>query len=277
MLSRIYSIIVRIACLFLALAAKYWLSNKLPRNNVITDGFYDFGAVSGSGVSIKPFPSLEDLAQAPIDKKRETLLIDSRSDPDFAAWIRTISEGLSSRKPLEQAKFIAQTVTDALGGVVRDSSKTADIGFKVHITSLKLEAKSNVLPIGLVKHGTFYHRALLFKALCDRIGLGPVSLVRGEYNRAWNEIEVSKLCVLGPQSNGTTSKSRSAGKGNRASVAAKLTAGSTPDDIEFDPRQYGTLTDEDSGFKVGIIDLMYQPGRIMELGSVESREYMRSQ
>ena len=52
----------------------------------------------------------------------------------------------------------------------------------LHIAQLKADLKSNVIPIGFVKRGIYYHRALLFKALADRIGV-PTSLVRGDYNR----------------------------------------------------------------------------------------------
>lgn len=262
----------------IALAAKYWLSNKLSKTNVITDGFFDIGSVGGNVASMKPFPSLESLIAAPVDKKREILLIDAKSDTALAALVTLVGDAMPSRKPLEQIQFIAQTVTTALGGCVKDASKTANIGFKVHITSLKLDQKSNVVPIGTLSHGTFYHRALLFKTLCDKVGLSPVSLVRGEYNRGWNEIELTKISVVAPPSaaeEGTTSKPRS-GRSRTSAVTEKIKVEEVP---EFDPRPYGALDAEvceGDGPKIGIVDLMYEPGRILGIGGPEAREYMKA-
>ena len=71
-----------------------------------------------------------------------------------------------------------------MGGPQADSGS---LSHELHIAQLKADLKSNVIPIGFVKRGIFYHRALLFKTLADRIGV-PCSLVRGDYNRAWNEV-----------------------------------------------------------------------------------------
>lgn len=262
--------------IYLALAAKYWLSNKLSKSNVITDGFYDCGSVGGNVASIKPFPSLEQLSTAPVDKKRETLLVNSQTDPALASMVSAIQGLLSGPGRLglvQLVQHIAQLVASQLGGAVTDASS---IGFKMHITGLKLEKESNVISIGELEHGTFYHRSLLFKVLCDRIGLGPVSLVRGEYNRGWNEIEPRKLVVLpAPVSQGgSRSKPRSA-KGARSAEAAKTPP--VKDDTEFDPRPTGALEAATEELpKIGIVDLMYQPGRILGLGTLEARQYMKS-
>nr|XP_006000327.1 PREDICTED: armadillo repeat-containing protein 3 [Latimeria chalumnae] len=73
------------------------------------------------------------------------------------------------------------------GPLERDQLR--EFSWDIHISELKLELKSNVIPIGKIQKGTFYHRALLFKALADRIGIS-CSLVRGEYTRAWNEVNL---------------------------------------------------------------------------------------
>nr|XP_023490352.1 armadillo repeat-containing protein 3-like [Equus caballus]XP_023491001.1 armadillo repeat-containing protein 3-like [Equus caballus] len=75
-----------------------------------------------------------------------------------------------------------------MGGKI-PKEKLHDFGWELHISELKYQLKSNVVPIGQIKKGTFYHRALLFKALADKIGIG-CSLVRGEYGRAWNEVKL---------------------------------------------------------------------------------------
>uniref|UniRef100_A0A8B9QTB1 Armadillo repeat containing 3 n=1 Tax=Anas platyrhynchos TaxID=8839 RepID=A0A8B9QTB1_ANAPL len=95
---------------------------------------------------------------------------------------------------LERVKLSSQFskskrfVADKMGGAI-EKEKLHDFSWELHISEIEYELKSNVVPIGKVKKGTFYHRALLFKVIADRIGIG-CSLVRGEYNRAWNEVKL---------------------------------------------------------------------------------------
>ena len=53
-------------------------------------------------------------------------------------------------------------VSDRMGGDVERSDLT-NFSFELHISELKTELASNVIPIGRIKCGIYYHRALLFK------------------------------------------------------------------------------------------------------------------
>jgi len=86
----------------------------------------------------------------------------------------------------DQVRIIGDYVVKRMGGLVTPDT-VEQICWQVHNSEKKLKYKSNVIPVGDLQQGTFVHRALLFKVLSDKIGL-PVSLVRGNYNRAWNEI-----------------------------------------------------------------------------------------
>ncbi|XP_033637394.1 armadillo repeat-containing protein 3-like [Asterias rubens] len=86
----------------------------------------------------------------------------------------------------EQVDGVAKFVSDKMGGAI-ERGQLSNFSYELSISQLKYELKSNVLPIGRIDRGIHYHRALLFKTLCDRVGVG-CSLVRGDYNRAWNEI-----------------------------------------------------------------------------------------
>ncbi|XP_062900304.1 armadillo repeat-containing protein 3 [Mobula hypostoma] len=101
-----------------------------------------------------------------------------------------ISEVTNSILPLpnmrDQVVSLALFVSDKMGGPV-DKEMFHEFPWELHIAELKHELKSNIIPIGKIQKGIYYHRALLFKALADRIGIN-CSLVRGEYNRAWNEV-----------------------------------------------------------------------------------------
>ena len=91
----------------------------------------------------------------------------------------------------EQATIIALEVANQMGGEIKPEN-IEQLSWQVHCSEKKLKYKSNVVPIGDINVGTFIHRALLFKTLADKIGV-PVSLERGNYNLAWNEIMLPHL------------------------------------------------------------------------------------
>ncbi|NXK23091.1 ARMC3 protein, partial [Arenaria interpres] len=111
--------------------------------------------------------------------------------PDFIL-LDYINDASKTILPLtttrEQVVALAQFVADKMGGPI-ERDKLHDFSWELHVSEIEFELKSNVVPIGKVKKGTFYHRALLFKVIADRIGI-RCSLVRGECNRAWNEVEL---------------------------------------------------------------------------------------
>ncbi|XP_036934293.1 armadillo repeat-containing protein 3 isoform X2 [Acanthopagrus latus] len=100
----------------------------------------------------------------------------------------------------EQYAALARLVNEAMGGAV-EMEKLHEFPWMLHLSELKFQLQSNVVPIGLIRRGIYRHRALLFKCLVDHIGLS-CTLVRGEYNRAWNEV---LLFTGNPSSNGSSS------------------------------------------------------------------------
>ncbi|XP_074549602.1 armadillo repeat-containing protein 3 isoform X2 [Halichoeres trimaculatus] len=86
----------------------------------------------------------------------------------------------------EQYAALARLVSSAMGGAVK-MEKLHEFPWVLHISKLKFKFQSNVVPLGFIRKGIYCHRALLFKCLADCIGLS-CTLVRGEYNRAWNEV-----------------------------------------------------------------------------------------
>ncbi|XP_070842419.1 armadillo repeat-containing protein 3 [Chaetodon trifascialis] len=101
----------------------------------------------------------------------------------------------------EQYAALARLVSDAMGGAV-EMEKLHEFPWVLHLSELKFQLQSNVVPIGLIRRGIYCHRALLFKCLVDCIGMS-CTLVRGEYNRAWNEV---LLFGGNPSSNGRSSQ-----------------------------------------------------------------------
>jgi len=74
-----------------------------------------------------------------------------------------------------QAIKLGQFVADRMGGPVgRD--EIVNMGYELTINEIKYELKSNIIPLGKIYLGTYYHRALLFKvkfklivvSVCDK-------------------------------------------------------------------------------------------------------------
>ncbi|KAM4719112.1 armadillo repeat-containing protein 3 [Anableps anableps] len=86
----------------------------------------------------------------------------------------------------EQYAALARLVSEAMGGAV-SMEKLQQFQWVLHHSELRFQLKSNVIPIGMINKGFYCHRALLFKCLADCIEKS-CTLVRGEYNRAWNEV-----------------------------------------------------------------------------------------
>ena len=53
-------------------------------------------------------------------------------------------------------------VCEKMGGEVSKSDLTS-FSYELHISELKTQLDSNIIPIGRIERGTYYHRALLFK------------------------------------------------------------------------------------------------------------------
>lgn len=58
--------------------------------------------------------------------------------------------------------LIFRLVSEAMGGAV-EKEKMHEFSWILHLSELKIQLQSNVIPIGFIKKGIYYHRALLFK------------------------------------------------------------------------------------------------------------------
>ncbi|KAI8906785.1 armadillo-type protein [Gorgonomyces haynaldii] len=171
---------------------KYRLQDRLDSDNQIADGFYDMGHRGTTNT----FPNLPELQKLPVDNRREVILVDSKEDPAFLELVNSITQSIQGSSAIEAVQKIALRVADVMGGPVAPE-QLADFQFKFKITELKVKLQSNVIPIGSIEVGTFYHRALLFKAICDRVAISPCTLIRGDYNRAWNIIDFKRISLPG--------------------------------------------------------------------------------
>ena len=65
-------------------------------------------------------------------------------------------------------------MADAFGGPIL-KSELIEFGYEMAIVELKRASNSNVVPLGQIAKGLYRERALLFKVICDQVGL-PVTL-----------------------------------------------------------------------------------------------------
>ena len=111
-------------------------------------------------------------------------------DKDLKLYIEQVKDLFQYLSLRDQVINLARFVSDKLGGnMSRDD--VANIGYELLINETKNELKSNIIPIGKIRLGTFYHRALLFKVLADKLCI-RASLERGDYNRAWNTVALKE-------------------------------------------------------------------------------------
>ncbi|KAM9333532.1 armadillo repeat-containing protein 3-like [Pholidichthys leucotaenia] len=190
------------------LSFKYSLTGYLASTDIITSGFYDAGkAPSGQRIL-----TLEELFKKPLNQRRPIIVVntavekkkdkhkedDKPESPtekpwkmidDFSLQIlvkRTKESILPLDSEKEQYEALARLVSKAMGGAM-EMEKLHKFQWMLHLSELKFQLQSNVIPIGFITKGIYCHRALLFKTLADCVGMS-CTLVRGEYNRAWNEV-----------------------------------------------------------------------------------------
>nr|XP_020465301.1 armadillo repeat-containing protein 3 isoform X1 [Monopterus albus] len=204
------------------LSVKYSLTGHLASTDIISDGFYDTGkAHAGQRIL-----TLEELSMQPVNQRHPIIAVKTTVEKmkedekqkaetqpltqkpwkmmDDVSLHVLIKEAKRSVLPLnerEQYAALARLVSEAMGGAV-EKEKLHEFTWLLHLSQLKFQLQSNVIPIGLIRRGIYCHRALLFKCLADCLGIS-CTLVRGEYNRAWNEV----LLFNGtPSSNGFSSQ-----------------------------------------------------------------------
>ncbi|KAM9337342.1 armadillo repeat-containing protein 3 [Symphorus nematophorus] len=205
-----FSKLAMISLLNSNLSVKYSLRGHLASTDIIRDGFYDAGkAFAGQRIL-----TLDELSKQPVNQHRPIIVVnietektkedDKQKDekraesPPEKPWkvmddvslqllVKEAEESiLSLDDEREQYAALARLVSEAMGGAV-EMEKLHEFPWVLHLSELKFQLQSNVIPIGMISKGIYSHRALLFKCLADCIGLS-CTLVRGDYNRAWNEV-----------------------------------------------------------------------------------------
>uniref|UniRef100_A0A8D0CQW5 Armadillo repeat containing 3 n=1 Tax=Sander lucioperca TaxID=283035 RepID=A0A8D0CQW5_SANLU len=205
-----FSELAMISLLNFNLSVKYSLTSHLASTDIISDGFYDAGKAH-AGQRIQ---TLEELSKQPVNEHRKIIVVNTATEknkkddkqknetraesPTEKPWKMMddvslqllVNEAKKTILPLsderEQCAALARLVSEAMGGAV-EMEKLHEFPWVLHLSELKFQLQSNVVPIGLISRGIYCHRALLFKCLADCIGMS-CTLERGEYSQAWNEV-----------------------------------------------------------------------------------------
>ncbi|XP_039301333.1 armadillo repeat-containing protein 3 isoform X2 [Nilaparvata lugens] len=90
-----------------------------------------------------------------------------------------------------QLKILAHFVCNQLSGADNNVPCTKHY-FDLHISDLKTEVKSRMLPLGVLRLGLSFERALLFKTLADQMGF-PCALQRGNHGHGWVEVALTSF------------------------------------------------------------------------------------
>jgi hypothetical protein len=223
------------------------LTNSLSSKNIIEDGFLDSGFAGKYYHSIHKLPNREEL-QA---KNRHTFFeVNFKSDSNLESILLTISESVRNKSTLEQFSVVADTVINILGGI--KPIEELDKDTSVMIIDYKKEQKTPIVKLGSLTSGSFYHRALLFKVLCDRLGLGPCGLVRRNNRMAWNTIDRSRLCI------------------NPNSIIDSQSSSKT---LEVMSDTNGFEQSVDYSSDEFVLDLIFKPGSLLQ--GKEAEEYIK--
>lgn len=252
--------------------------------------------------AVQNFPPLLDLQQLEVNKKREILLVDWMNDNVLQMIFQEATENIVTKTPQGQLRHIAHTVAKFMGGAI-DQSNLADFSYKFHISELKVKLGSNVIPIGMIRQGTFYHRALLFKAICDRLGITPCSLIRGDFNRSWNVVDVRKHSLVvkvhptkdpvapsSPAPPHSASKDPKDGKKPPSRTSTPLSGKSAysatnggremsplnkPSSPPTSSTRFFNEDQQEALKEAAIIDLMFEPGKLLIIGNGAATTYQR--
>ncbi|XP_029001847.1 armadillo repeat-containing protein 3 [Betta splendens] len=189
------------------LSLKYNVTGLLAATDIISDGFYDAGKADAGHRVL----TLEELSEQPVNHCRPIIVINTTEkktevdrqehktktespadkmwnmiDVPLQSLIQKVKESILPLHEKEQYTALARLVSEVMGDAV-EKEKLHGFPWVSHLNELKFQLQSNIIPIGSINKGFYCHRALLFKCLADCIGMS-CTLVRGEYNRAWNEV-----------------------------------------------------------------------------------------
>ncbi|XP_051123643.1 serine/threonine-protein kinase EDR1 isoform X2 [Andrographis paniculata] len=164
------------------LSHRYWDFGVLDFEERVVDGFYDVYNVSSDATIRGDMPSLSDLESDNGGSNYEVVIVNRKLDPALEELMQIAHCIVLDRPTTEITLLIqrlAELVTEHLGGPVRDANIIL-AKWMERSMELRTSLHTIVLPLGSLRIGLSRHRALLFKALADSVGI-PCRLVKGSH------------------------------------------------------------------------------------------------
>uniref|UniRef100_A0A1J3CKV8 non-specific serine/threonine protein kinase n=1 Tax=Noccaea caerulescens TaxID=107243 RepID=A0A1J3CKV8_NOCCA len=182
------------------MAYRYWNYNCLGYDDKIVDGFYDLCGVMNEA-SLEKLPPLVDLQGTLVSDGLtwEAVLVNRSEDPNLLRLEQMALDIVAKSKPVSSSGFVngelvrklAILVGDYMGGPVVDPDSTLRAWWSLSY-SLKATLCSMVLPLGSLTIGLARHRALLFKVLCDSVGV-PCRIVKGQQYTGSDDVAMNSI------------------------------------------------------------------------------------
>jgi len=158
----------------------YFHQHVVDFNQPVGEGFIDPGRLSAGVAGVLPSPESLSRMRASASGAREVLLVDARVDEGlraFMAGATTRARRITDTR--ERMKFLGELVSERLGGVSSSIVEECEDALAAFI----MPKDSPIVKLGDLHFGVCRHRALLFKVLCDALGLS-CALVRGNFGGA---------------------------------------------------------------------------------------------
>ncbi|PIN25655.1 Tyrosine kinase [Handroanthus impetiginosus] len=163
------------------LSRRYWNFGVLDFEEKVVDGFYDVYNLSADPAVRANMPSLTDLESIG-GSNYEVVIVNRKIDPALEELMQIahcIVLDCHATEITVLIQRLAELVTEHLGGPVRDANVIL-AKWMERSMELRTSLHTTILPIGSLRVGLLRHRALLFKALADSVGI-PCRLVKGSH------------------------------------------------------------------------------------------------
>uniref|UniRef100_A0A453CS07 non-specific serine/threonine protein kinase n=5 Tax=Aegilops tauschii subsp. strangulata TaxID=200361 RepID=A0A453CS07_AEGTS len=172
-----------------AVSYRLWVNGCLSWGDKIAHGFYNIlgidphlwamcNADEGEGRRLPTLAALREV-DASDQSSLEVVLVDKCGDSvlvDLERRALDLHRALGAT--LDLVRRLALLVSDHMGGALRSEDGDLYMRWKAGSKRLRKQQKSVVVPIGRLSIGFCRHRAILFKALADFIGL-PCRIAQG--------------------------------------------------------------------------------------------------
>ncbi|XP_068991506.1 armadillo repeat-containing protein 3 [Neodiprion pinetum] len=181
-----------------------------------------------------------------------------------------------------RAKMLGEFVAQKMSGP-DPTTKCIDHQLDIHLSEIKRDIGTNVIPLGQLRVGSYLERALLFKVIADRVCL-PAALVRGDYGKAWIEIALPEMETQSSEASpvddrtiDTIAEKEAVAKSrpfDRSTGHAPYFQGSTKELVSVNQNLLSIFPTKLLRPSY-IVDLMRVPGELIPLGTKQADDYCK--